>query len=553
MADDDNVIQFPGDPGSNDRGRERAPSTGPAASGTDAAGLLAHLGALGIDLGSLPPYLQTVLADSLAAEAADAPGASFGLGALLGQIGQPGTAPFGVFPGRQPELLPRREDVATYRIRIDLDDVRPPVWRRIDVPSDLPLHRLHAVVQAAMGWWDSHLHAFVMGPDSRDRDTAPFLTAFDVEEGDTGMLENDVRLDEVLGEPGHRLFYTYDFGDDWEHTLKLEKVLPTGPAGCVGGRRACPPEDCGGIPGYEDIVALHEGREPSGYGPNDREEMLEWLPEGWDPDEFDREAADEAVRIVVDGGTPGLPPVEELNPALGELLRRARGTGEERRLVAMTLSALADTPGGVLGVDSEEAGPDEATIVAAMRPLQVVLDVVGDGVDLTAAGYLRPAAVEGIAAGIDLGSTWIGKANREDLTPPIAQLRTAAQRLGLVRRHRGRLLPTTAGRRVRTDAAGLWRHVAEHLPTGSAQQRDPAILLLLAVAGGGVPPEFSSVCHEVLGVVGWREGRFTHEQFTDALAPTWETLEALGCFERGGAGAATDLGMDLATAALRPG
>ena len=141
-----------------------------------------------------------------------------------------------------PSLLGRRKDVARYTIRIDLESSVPPIWRRIEVPSDMALDRLHTVLQAAMGWTNSHLHAFRMGPQRRDHRTQRFLTAYDLEEGDDGIAEVDVRLDETLATVGDRLFYEYDFRDSWDHTVKLEKVDAPGEGPITvrltGGRRA---------------------------------------------------------------------------------------------------------------------------------------------------------------------------------------------------------------------------------------------------------------------------------------------------------------------------
>src|SRR6476469_7847012 len=107
-----------------------------------------------------------------------------------------------------------------------------------------------------MGWTDSHLHQFLAGENKMDRFAVDYHTQFMLDEGAEGVLENQVRLDELLIGPKDRLFYWYDFGDDWEHTLVVEKVLPRcgdePPAICIGGARACPPEDCGGIWGQHD-------------------------------------------------------------------------------------------------------------------------------------------------------------------------------------------------------------------------------------------------------------------------------------------------------------
>src|SRR5690349_13293317 len=108
---------------------------------------------------------------------------------------------------------PRRADVVSYRVRADLNGTKPPLWRRLELASDLYLDQVHAVMQVAFGWTDSHLHQFGSGPTPCDPTTEHYLCPFQVEEGDPGVPEEDVRLDEVLTEPGDKLFYDYDFGD----------------------------------------------------------------------------------------------------------------------------------------------------------------------------------------------------------------------------------------------------------------------------------------------------------------------------------------------------
>jgi hypothetical protein len=149
----------------------------------------------------------------------------------------------------------RRGDVVTYRVRVELTGTEPPVWRRLELASDLLLDELHDVLQVAFGWTDSHLHRFSAGSGTDDRDTEHYLCPFEVEEGGDGIPEHEVRLDELLAEVGDTLLYVYDFGDDWEHDVGLEAVLPRDAAApraaCTGGERPGPAEDCGGIRGYE--------------------------------------------------------------------------------------------------------------------------------------------------------------------------------------------------------------------------------------------------------------------------------------------------------------
>lgn len=194
-----------------------------------------------------------------------------------------GTNPFAPEP---PKLLRKRSKRAAYIVRLDLDDVKPPIWRRLRLASDLMLDQVHDIVQVAMGWQDCHLHHFVMGPDTRDLRRPHFLAPFDIEEGDEGMPEADVRLDQVLGKAGHRLFYEYDFGDGWWHTLKLEKVEPwvDGDPGayCFMGRRACPPEDLGG-PGMVEVLGDWLAGRRDGYDPEWVRQVLDWLSERYDP------------------------------------------------------------------------------------------------------------------------------------------------------------------------------------------------------------------------------------------------------------------------------
>lgn len=150
---------------------------------------------------------------------------------------------------------PRRLDVVTYRVRIDLKGTTPPLWRRLELASDLFLDDVHDVIQAAFGWSDTHLHQFGCGPEFYSHDTECYLCPFEVQEGKTGVPEDQVRLDEVLVEIGDKLFYTYDFGDDWEHTVRLEAIVRHGDsaprATCTAGRRPGPAEDCGGVYGYQ--------------------------------------------------------------------------------------------------------------------------------------------------------------------------------------------------------------------------------------------------------------------------------------------------------------
>lgn len=232
---------------------------------------------------------------------------------LLGPFGEGGPAPFGSgfpfgggFPPHfsEPTLLPRNSAHLRYVVRVDLDEATPPVWRRLALSSRLTLDQVHRVLQVAMGWEDYHLHEFTMGPDTKDRSVASFRTdQTDLDDDMSAAVhESAVRLDQVLATPGQRLFYQYDFGDSWEHTLKLEKVEPWTagdlPARCLTGRRAGPPEDCGGIGGFTEIVeALDGGPLPEVF--DSAKHFRDWLPAGYDPAAFDQQTINSRLHILL--------------------------------------------------------------------------------------------------------------------------------------------------------------------------------------------------------------------------------------------------------------
>lgn len=168
-------------------------------------------------------------------------------------------------------------EIAT--LRIELKESDPPIWRVVEVPTSITLKALHDIVQIAMGWLDYHLWEMASGgqtyglPTDEDWGTAPRKVA------------EKVRLRDVLAPGTTRIDYTYDFGDNWEHTLIVSDVRAGDPvtpyARFIAGERDCPPEDCGGIPGfYEMLEARTDPSHP------DHADITEWL-DGYDPDELD--------------------------------------------------------------------------------------------------------------------------------------------------------------------------------------------------------------------------------------------------------------------------
>ena len=167
-----------------------------------------------------------------------------------------------------------------YQIKVTLMGTDPPIWRQLLVPANLTLERLHDVLQLAVGWEDCHMHEFRIGKQVFGTPN-PMEQAFD---GPRTASERTARLDGVLGR-SRKALYTYDFGDSWDHEIVVEKRLPAEPGRvyptCVAGERHGPPEDCGGIPGFYNLLEAIGDPEHE-----EHETMLEWLGDGFDPEAF---------------------------------------------------------------------------------------------------------------------------------------------------------------------------------------------------------------------------------------------------------------------------
>jgi hypothetical protein len=166
-----------------------------------------------------------------------------------------------------------------FQLKVTLQNIEPPVWRRVLVDASSTLDHVHEVIQAAFGWWNYHLHEFEIdgtryGVPDPDDDWGP-----------PTVNERRVRLDTVVT-AGSTFDYLYDFGDGWSHRVTVEKILPaeagtTVPA-CIDGRRACPPEDCGGPWGYGHLLeALADPTHP------EHRDLTDWLGAPFDPEAFD--------------------------------------------------------------------------------------------------------------------------------------------------------------------------------------------------------------------------------------------------------------------------
>lgn len=180
--------------------------------------------------------------------------------------------------------------LSVYQLKVTLKNTRPPIWRRVLVPGNVSLEKLHDILQVVMGWEDYHLHQFIVGDTyygTRDPDAGIW--------GMEARSERAARLSQVAPAEKSKFTYEYDFGDSWYHDILVEKITPpekgvSYPV-CIKGKGACPPEDVGGIWGY--YAFLEAIKDPSNPEHGD---MLEWAGGSFDPEEFDLEGINQALK-----------------------------------------------------------------------------------------------------------------------------------------------------------------------------------------------------------------------------------------------------------------
>jgi hypothetical protein len=177
-------------------------------------------------------------------------------------------------------------DKRIYQIQIVLKHYKPKIWRRILVDSDILLVDFHRIIQTTMGWTNSHIHMFTKG-----------LDIYAPEEFEIDFAKNSrvIRLDQLLQDEKSMIEYEYDLGDNWRHTIILKKILPPNSKRrtpkCTAGKRSCPPEDCGGVWGYANMLKILKQPDHEEY-----ESYIEWLGEDFDPENFDK---DEINRLLM--------------------------------------------------------------------------------------------------------------------------------------------------------------------------------------------------------------------------------------------------------------
>ena len=191
-----------------------------------------------------------------------------------------------------------------YQFKIQIKGItKPPVWRKVEVPSNYTFLQFHEVIQAVFGWYDYHLFEFTNKAYCGDiRISMPNEDDFDFDFGFAAKPQDasKVKLSQIFSDKQPKLLYVYDFGDDWIHEIKLESISDKSAEGpkCLSGKGTCPPEDCGGIYGYEAMK-----KALAGPASEETEELREWLgleeDEEWDANSFDLEEANDYLTGIL--------------------------------------------------------------------------------------------------------------------------------------------------------------------------------------------------------------------------------------------------------------
>lgn len=376
---------------------------------------------------------------------------------------------------QQPELRrPALTEPQLFQVSITLDGAEPPIWRRLELRSNLSLDHVHQAIQCAFYWVDYHLHRFSIGGHAFDQQAQHFLCRYDAEEGDPGIPDAGIELSETIQEPGETLHYLYDYGDSWEVSIELEEVLPLAEeatwARCTDGGRAAPPEDSRGATEAEVIQLVGD-------------------LEAFDADEINNmlDDADPA------GGGQRVP--ARVEPVLVKV------TSPQIYLqMRSKLRSLRNEPG-------PEISPEEKQ--TALAAFVWFLDQAEqEQLPLTQAGYLKPAVVAAASEVVPTCRRWIGKHNREDQTMPVLRFRQALQRMGLLRKYKGQLKLTKKGRGAKQSTQALWEALVREIITSSpgAFEYDLAVLELLEIPTSSQARVNRRWVLETVNSAGWTVG-----------------------------------------------
>ena len=337
-------------------------------------------------------------------------------------------------------------NVPAVELRVSIADTEPLIWRQLVLPETATVADFHEAIQQSFGWKDCHLYG-VRAVDRAGRSRVIIGTDDDVAELG-GELASGVGLLELLDpqKPGPAsMEYEYDFGDCWTHNVEVIGPATIAPAtiACISGAMRGPIEDSGGVGGYANVVAvLGSARHP------EHRDAAQWFEQvtgerasEFDPAAFDLVAANGRLRHLARRLWPGPISIQDIEAVLAPMLWFLR-----------------------------EASPE--------------------GLELTSAGYLKPAFVRHVLESLDWDRDWFGARPNEGNVPPVFLLREQLQEWKLLRKYKGRLLLTPAGRSIVGDPAALWDYAVERVAAPGDDAEYVATRLLVHWQLAGIKPPY---------------------------------------------------------------
>ena len=426
-------------------------------------------------------------------------------------------------------------------LRVTLRDVEPEIWREFEIDGQMTIRQLHMAIQVMLGWRETHRHETFEGlPLTEDLTPRPPLRWGQPSSDDPEILDEDEWT--ILGALEESpLAYIYDFGDTWHHLVEINhEMTPIAEAPPVllrTGRNRGPWEDSGGAEGYQEKCAIWADPDHP-----EHDEIRQWVADTvgpWapaDPTFFDPPSIQAELNLLFNPSGSGVHPYDMSGLVKADELRPPGDVDLESPIVAFA-GTLPPAIRSELRQHLYRTGVlaptdlDDATAERLIRPFAWLVDAVGaGGIDLTSAGWLPPDVVLDGMTALGWIEDWIGKGNREDLTPPIANLRETAQRLGLVRVQKGRLLLGAEAKKalghprrlLRLVARGLYRKLQD-------AEVDAAVLLFLSLADGTPADERWRTIAFGLTMAGWQHpsGEFDRDDIASVAGRTEDLLGVL--------------------------
>ena len=430
------------------------------------------------------------------------------------------------------------------RLHVTLAGSEPEIWRDFSIADDLTLLDLHRALQIILGWRESHMHIFSEAdPRRRGHDEGRRWGTDD----ELALLPEDATTIADAFSTSATLWYEYDLGDGWLHrveTVGQGALAPfTPPVTDIDGESRAPYEDAGGVHGYlEKLAIANDPMHPDHAMISSwiRRTIGPWLPT--DPAFFDPLSVQSELNLLFHPQGAGLHPYD----MSGIVKDDARRTPEDVQLDSPIADLLGALPVPVRselrqklhrGELLEPTNIDDDTARRIVAPYAWLVEAIGpDGINLTAAGWLPPRLVLDAMTTLGWAENWVGKGNREDITVPVALLRETAQRMGLIRVQKGRLLLGAHAKRALGDPTLMLRLVATRAYRGLKDyERYAAILQFLAIAERVPPPQQWEVVAFGLEMLGWQStdpSGFSRAQIGAIATRTSDIISVLSWHDR---------------------